>query len=382
MAKRNDDVIEFIPAQIEGDFQDESTRSTSLEDELKESLKDADDTAEVLLYRQKTANHKDGMSICETWSADIVTWSLIQKTARGYIVDPYNDTHFRIIIRKGGKIREHKPFSLAGKTYTPDALPAKGNNDTRDILNTLVQMQREQMADLQRMMVAERENRVDPKESMKEMFMMMGMMREAMGYSPQAQQVQQVQQAGAIDQLIGTLAGLAKLKGLAGELGFMSATDVTPEPDNVLSLATKYLPSFLDVVKRNQDIKAAELQTAVLQHNPAPAPAPSPAPAPVSDDPLEELRPVVAQLQLMAKADEDFTGVVEYVAANADIAAKLKPLLDAPNPYEHLAKAFPEVLAYPSWYADLIDALREALTKPVLPVDTRAHEPNNPTLNP
>jgi hypothetical protein len=378
MAKRGEDVIEFIPAQIEGDFEDENTRSTSLEDELKESLKDADDTAEVLLYRQKTANHKDGMSICETWSADIVTWSLIQKTARGYIVDPYNDTYFRIIIRKGGKIREHKPFSLAGKTHTPDALPAKGNNDTRDILNTLVQMQREQMADLQRMMIAERESRVDPKESMKEMFLMMGMMREAMGYSPQAQQVQQVQQAGAIDQLIGTLAGLAKLKGLAGELGFMGATDVTPEPDNVLSLATKYLPSFLDVVKRNQDIKAAELQSAVLQHNPAPAPAPAPAPV----DPLEELRPVVAQLQLMAKADEDFTGVVEYVAANADIAAKLKPVLDAPNPFELLAKAFPEVLAYPSWYADLIDALKEALTKPALPVDTPAHEPHNATINP
>lgn len=379
MAKSIDGVVEFIPAPSGDDFQDESTRSTSLEDELKESLKDADDTAEVLLYRQKTANHKDGMSICETWSADIVTWSLIQKTARGYIVDPYSDTHFRIIIRKGGKIREHKPFSLAGKTYTPDALPAKGNNDTRDILNTLVQMQREQMADLQRMMLTERENRVDPKESMKEMFLMMGMMREAMGYSPQAQQVQQVQQAGAIDQLIGTLAGLAKLKGLAGELGFMGATDVTPEPDNVLSLATKYLPSFLDVVKRNQDIKAAELQTAVLQHNPAPAPSPAPAPV----DPLEELRPVVAQLQLMAKADEDFTGVVEYVAANADIAAKLKPMLDAPNPYELLAKAFPEVLAYPSWYADLIEALKDALTKPVLAADTRAHEQqNNPAINP
>ncbi len=350
-----DGVVTIIPAG--DDYQENATQSGNLEDELRESLKDADETAEVILYRQRTANHKDGMAICESWSADVATWSLIQKAARGYIVNPYDDTHFRAIVRKRGKITEHKPFTLAAKTVN-ESLPAKGGNETKDVLNTLVQMQREQMAELRSLVLAQPAH--DPKQDMKEMFAMMGMMREAMGYSPAGQQTAQAAPVDAVTQLITTLAGLAKLKGLAGELGFMGAAEPA-EDANVLSLATKYLPQVLDTVKRSQDLKAATIQGHVLTHQANPAPLPASAFA----DHRATLEPMIKQLHSMAVNDEDYQGVIEYINGDAETKERLRPIVMHPNTFAELASMFPDILNKPSWWGDFIEDLRAIYQNPV-----------------
>lgn len=297
-----------------------------------------------------------------------------------HIREFYGAGDYRVRVWKNGAkgARQNKLITIArpapGTSVAPVAVDT-GKGEIAAVLNTLIAMQQKQ-AEENRALLERLTNRPDPRVEMAGTLALMKDMREAMGLGGAAPAAAAAAPVDPINSLVTTLAGFAKLKGLAGEMGFLpgEAREVADEPSIVGALQS-FAPKLLEVWQRQQDLKAAELQSKIVT---APGERPAPIIPPARPALPPEAEKLLAALQGMAEQDADVEGIAEALVTDPRPRPFLEMLCKAESPFKMLAQYWPGALDYPSWWADLLDAVDEKLTMGTPPVQNPGNNHANP----
>lgn len=358
MAGKEPRAVEVVT--FDNDGNDTSIQSEN--DFLESLLGKTDKTSEIILYRQKTKNHTDGMIRVESWSADICTPAVLMKAAHDDQKAAglrREDVYYRVNIRgpngliPGG----NRTFALAAK-LDEEYLPAKGQSQETALLAEMMRQQREEMREFRQMMRdALSRPPADPFQEMQKTFGMIAAMREAFGMNNQPQQTQPQNPMEMVTSVVSLITGItdAKVK-LAGALGGNDAEPVDPWAGAIREFAGP----LLTTIQREQDLRARALD---YQRPPIVSPDGAGAPPP-PETKLSTVPQFVVdflnKLQKRAENDDETDEVAKEILADSQIVSLLRHISSMEKPYRKIIDIVPEAIDYPLWWGDLIALIQEA----------------------
>lgn len=286
-----------------------------------------------------------------------------------HISETYGPGDYRVRVWENGKkgARQNKLITVAKPSTVSVPVVAQGNGDLAGVLNTLIAMQAAQAKETREMIAALHGDKKDPRAEMAATLALMKDMREAMGLGTPGGAVATVPQADPITSLVATLTGLAKLKGLAGEMGFITgeAKEVADSGISLEGVLNNILPKGLDLMKRHQDLEAAKLNATVLAGSGG---QPAARPAVVLSDASSQLPPdavkLLTTLQSMAAQDAEVEPIAAQLMADSRSRPFMDMLISAPNPFKTFVGYWPAALDFTDWWLDLLTEAARLTTTP------------------
>lgn len=351
------------------------------EEKLVSALRDVDELCEVSLYRQRSANHKHGMHFCESWSADLVSFAILREAAKLHIEDIHATTFFRVHIKRDDVLvpNGNLAFSIAGRTRPPETESDRKNKADAGQMGQYLQAITDQMAEdrrLLRELLLENRNR-DPRADMLQQVQFARELREAFvgpgAAAPAALPAPGTVPADPLSALSAQLDGLSKLKRSMADSGFIpavtAAVEKVAETEDGASLiktaidaAPKLLGDVLELWRNQQQLKALELKAKGVAVDPPPAATAPPAGQPAADLP-QGAEIMFRHLQKMAADNSDIEEPAQFIVGNPLPRDFVSKLLQAGTPFAELARIHPQVMAFPVWYGELLDAVRAKLAE-------------------
>lgn len=364
---REKDIIEYIPAgngEMPPDNDTPETEHDRAAQDLIDHLGELGEGYSVTVHRVPFGNNQTE-ELCFRCPADKYDPASLQV----YIQETYGPGDYRVRVWKNGArgARQNKLITIAKPVATPAVAMPNLSGELGQIMQAMLAMQQQAQAE-NRALLERLDRRPDPMQEMRMQFALMKEMREAMGIGPAPATVNAAPPVDPIQSLIANLAALSKLKEVAAPFlgGVTEAAEPADTLGTVADVVKSMAPQALQLIKRGQDLKAAEINAAVLtkggERQPNPAPVVRLDDGPAAADLPEPAKRLLGMLQEYAAQDAETGPIADGLVADARPRPFLEMLLADPRPFKLLASYWPAALDYPDWWLELLEEIRDRLT--------------------